>query len=117
MRAYRRHRSVFEINNFIHSLNRRDSVSDKYRRFAFSRLFKVFENNLFGFGIDGGNRIVQNKNGRIFNDRSRYRYPLFLPARNGNAPFAEHRFVPVAELDYIVVNIGYLRGFYYLLVG
>ena len=58
----------------------------------------AFANQVFGFGIDGGGRIIQNQHARIGEDRAGDGQALLLAAGEGRAALAEHRLVAAAAV-------------------
>ena len=105
--------AVLQKGDLIHVFHGGDSMRDENGRFALSRFFQTGEDIFLRFGIDGGNRVVQNENGRVFHECAGDGYPLLLTARNGHASFAEDRAVALVEADDVIVNVRKLCGVFH----
>ncbi len=64
------------------------------------------QNLLFGVGVDGRERIVQDQDARIHHDRAGQGRPLLLSAGQGDAALPDHRVIAFREIVDILVQAG-----------
>ena len=89
--------------------HRRHARSDDERSLALALTLNVGKYRFFRFYVDGGYRVVQNHNGRVFYVCARNGYTLFLSARKGHAPLARYGFVSFRKFLDVRVNVGKFR--------
>ena len=70
-----------------------------------------------GFGIHRGGRVVQDQDARVFEQRAGDRDALLLPARQGDALFADQCIVSMGEGHDHVMHRRHLRRLFHLGLG
>ena len=69
------------------------------------------QNALFGVGIDARERVVEDQNLRLAQNRAREGRPLLLPAGKRDAALADHRVEALREALDFTGNAGDFGGF------
>ena len=110
MRADRFYPAVLQKDDLVQPFHGRDAVRDEQRRLARAGGFEVVEDDLFGAGVDRRDRVVENQDRRVFQQRAGDGDTLLLPAGNGHAALAQHGLVAVLEIDDVVAHIGQRGG-------
>lgn len=101
------HSAVFEEDDFIQSLHRRDAVRDEQSRLTCTALFQVVEDDFFRLGIHRRNRVVEDQDGRIFQQGAGDGDALLLAAGHRHAALAQNGLVAVLEIHDIIPHIGH----------
>src|SRR5207302_4703978 len=83
---------VVQYDDLIGSFNRADPVTDDDACAPFHHFAQTEKDFLFGLGIDGGERVIENENFRIAHNRACDACALLLPAGERNSALADHRF-------------------------
>ena len=95
----------------------RDAVRNENRCASAHDLAQMIENLVFGLGVDTGQRVVEDQDARIANERAGDGDALFLPARERDTALPDHRLVLVRKALDVGGNIGGLGGGADLLIG
>ena len=77
----------------------------------------MIEDLVFRLRVDAGERVIQDQYSRIADEGPGDCGALFLPARERNAAFADHRFVALGEGFDIDGNVGCLCRSAHLRIG
>ena len=105
--------SVLKECDLIHVFHGGDSMCDEDGRFALTSLPETREDRFLRLGINGGNGVVENKDGRVLHERSGNGDALLLTARDGYTAFTEDGAIALMEADDIIVDIRKLCGVFY----
>ena len=103
--------SVFEHQNQVGILDRRDAVGDGDDGLAAVHLLEVLLDFRLGLHIDGRGRIIHNQDRRIIRECAGQRQALFLPAGQAHAAFAHDGVITLRHRPDEIVRAGDLGHF------
>ena len=110
MRALLDDPPLLQHHDVVGIRHRRQPVADDDRGASTSRRTQVGEDPGLGAGVHGGQRIVEQQQRRVGEQRARDRDPLALAARQRDAAFADARFVAMRKALDVGVQFGQSRG-------
>jgi hypothetical protein len=98
--------AIFQNDDEIGIFGGRNPVGDDEGGGAFFQFLQVLADREIGLGVDGGKGIIEDENRGIRKDGAGDRNPLFLPARERHAFFADRSVIAIFEIDDGVMDIG-----------
>ena len=104
--------SLFDDLAFFHHQDqiciphRRNPVGDDEGRFVFRQSKQLLLDLRFGFHVDRGSGVIQNKDGRILRQCPCQRNTLLLPPRQTDSAFADNRVVSLGHTCDEAIRIG-----------
>src|SRR5262245_29931024 len=91
-------------------MDRAQSVRDDNDSAALHQAFQRLDDELLGFRVERGGRLVENEDGIVPDDGASDADALTLSPGQGIAAFPYHRVVAVRQLDDEFIRVGELRG-------
>ena len=110
MRTHFRNAPMIQHQNLIGFHNRGEPMRDDERGAVFGDLLELALDGFFRFRVEGGGSFVENQNVRIFQNRARNRYALFLAAREFQATLTYRGLVFIRQRFDKLMNMCVLRG-------
>ena len=110
VRAHLRDAAVLDDDHQVGLFHRADAMGDDERGAALKHEAHAAANQVLGFGIDGGGRIVEHQHARVGHDRPGDGQALPLAARERCAALAEHGLVTFGQCLDEFVRLRQPRG-------
>src|ERR1700692_1891097 len=110
MRALSDHLAMFQNEDPVSVTDGRDTMRDQDGGAATHDGGEGCENLLLSCRVHTRERVVENQNARVAEDRSRNRGSLLLAARKGDASLPDHGLVTLGESCNVGGEAGSFRG-------
>ena len=98
--------SAIEHDNVVYGVNGGDAMRGKERGTVVHQFLDRFHDGCFGSGIERRSRLVQKKNGRVFQERSRNANPLALTDTEVTPALTHQAVVTARELRDELIGLG-----------
>src|SRR6266852_3057539 len=97
--------AILEDHYEIGAAHRREPVRNDEGRASFHEALEGLEQEVFGLGIERAGWLVEDEDGRVFEQGAGDGHPLALTAREGSTVLAEHRLVAFGQTSDETVRI------------
>src|SRR6267154_2750037 len=97
--------SINQYYDLIGISHRRSAMRNQNRRATIHDAFQAGQDAFFGLRVHTRKRIIQYQNTRIANHGAGNCGALFLPTRESDSAFADHRFIALRKILYVAIEI------------